>query len=116
MPLPTIPAGGAQTIGPTSGGKVTPINNLATSAIQVIGPNQYRAALSFHNPGTVAIYVAPLLNAQGQSFTPSLGALGGTFIIYPGSTLSLQGETQYAWQAFAASSSNNPLTVMESNV
>lgn len=116
MPLPTIPAGGAQTIGPTNGGKVTAINNLGTSAITVIGPNQYRAALSFHNPGTVIVYVAPLLNAQGIAFTPTLSALGGCWQIGPGSTLSLVGETQYGWQAFAATGSSNPLTVMESNV
>lgn len=103
-------------IGPTSGGKVTPINNLGTSAQTVIGPNPQRTSLTFHNPGTNIFYVAPLLNAQGQSFTPTLSALGGTFEIGPGATIVLQGETQFGWQALAAAGSNNPLTVMESNV
>lgn len=116
MPLPTIPAGGAQTIGPTSGGKVYPINNLTTTSIQVIAPNQYRTALTFANPGNVAVYVAPLKDAFGNSFTPSLAAPGGCFIIQPsGGWLQLVGEVTFGWQAFAASGTTS-LTVMESNV
>jgi hypothetical protein len=111
-----ISAGGAQVIGPASGGKVTPINNLGTVALQVIGPNAYRSMITFANPGTVTVYVAPLLNAQGAAFTPSLAALGGTFPVFAGGLLTLTGECQTGWQAFAASGTNNPFTVSESNV
>jgi len=111
-----IPADGAQTIGPTSGGKVTPINSLNTAMQIILAGNPQRSSISFHNPGTVVVYVAPLLNALGQTFTPTLSALGGTFQIGPGATLTLGGECQFGWQALAAIGVNNPLTVMESNV
>ena len=111
-----ISAGGAQVIGPASGGKVTPINNLGTTAIQVIGQNVNRATITFANPGTVTVYVAPLTNAQGASFTPSLASLGGTFPVFAGGFLTLTGECQTGYQAFAASGANNPFTVSESNV
>lgn len=111
-----ISAGGAQTIGPTSGGKVTPINNLGTTALQVIGPNQYRSSLSFFNPGVNTVYVAPLINASGVPFTPTLAALGGTIPIFSQSWVSFSGECAQAWQAFASTGVNNPLTVVESNV
>lgn len=112
-----IPATGAQTIGPTSGGKVTAVNTLGQVAIQVIGQNVARQSLLFHNPGTNSVYVAPMLNAQGVSFTPSSTSLGGTFEIAAGGYSPLfMGEIQGAWQAFASTGSNQPLTVMESNV
>lgn len=117
MPLPTIPAGGAQIIGPASGGKVYNINTLNTSAQTVLQANPQRSNLSFINPGTVAVYVAPLLNAQGQSFTPNLASLGGCFVIQPGGGfLQLTGECQFGWQAFSAQGVNQPFTVMESNL
>jgi len=111
-----ISALGAQTIGPTSGGKVTAINTLGTSPLQVLAANPQRTTLTFHAPGTIDIFVAPSVNAQGQALVPSLGSLGGTFHIFAGGTLILTGEIQGSWQAFAASSTNQPLTIMESNV
>lgn len=111
-----ISSTGAQTIGPANGGKVTPINSLGTTALQVIGPNPQRASLTFANPGTVMVYVAPLINAVGGSFTITLSALGGSFPILAGGMLTLQGEISLGWQALAASGSNNPLTVSESNI
>lgn len=111
-----ISSSGAQTIGPASGGKVTPINTLGTTALQVLAPNPARASVAFANPGAVTVYVAPLVNSQGQTFTPTLAALGGTFPVFAGGLLMISGECQTGWQAFAASGSNNPFTVSESNV
>jgi hypothetical protein len=108
--------GASQTVGPASGGKTTVLNNIGTAAAQVIAANPSRRKITFHNPGTVNVYVAMLVNAQGAAFTPTLAALGGTFLIYPGNTLPFDGEVQVAWQALAASGSTNPLTIMESNV
>ena len=107
---------GSTAIGPTSGGKVTVINNLGTSAQLIVGANQYRTAISFANPGTITVYIAPLVNSQGLPFTPTLAALGGCFPVGPGSWFTLVGEAQTGWQALASAGSNNPFTVMESNV
>lgn len=108
--------GASQTVGPASGGKVTPINNLGTSPTQIIGGNPSRVSITFHAPGAIDIYVAPLVTATGATLIPSLGSLGGTFHIFAGASLTIGGECQTGWQAFAASSSNQPLTVSESNV
>lgn len=109
-------ATGAQTIGPANGGKVTAVNTLGTTAAIVLNSNPFRKRLTFHNPGTQTVFVAPVINAQGAPFTPTNAALGGTFQIFPASVLVFEGEVQDAWQAFAATGSNNPLTIMESNV
>jgi hypothetical protein len=112
-----ISAGGAQTIGPASGGKVTAINNLTSvSNTQVIGSNPSRVSITFHAPGSIDIYVSPTVNAQGQTLAPSLASLGGTYHIFAGADRTLTGECQGAFQAFSASSTNQPLTVSESNV
>lgn len=99
-----------------NGGKVWPINTLGTSPIPVIGGNPSRQSITFHNPGTINVYVAMVSNAVGAVLTPSLAALGGTFVVFPGGFLIITGECQLAWQAFSASGSNNPITVMESNI
>lgn len=108
--------GSSQSVGPTSGGKVTPINSLGTTMAQVVGGNPARVSITFHNPGTISVYVAPTVNAQGAPFTPMGGALGGAFLILSGGLLTLTGEVQTPWQAMAASGSNQPLTITESNV
>ena len=112
-----IPATGSQTVGPTSGGKVTPFNTISTSPQQVIAGNPNRTKLVFHNPGTVDIYVAPTIQANGQPLTVSTIVLGGTFLVYAnGGTATVDGECQTPWQAFSKTGSGNPLTVSESNV
>jgi len=112
-----ISALGAQTIGPTSGGKVTPFNNISTSPQQVIGPNSQRANIVFDNPGTVDVFVAPILQANGLALTVSTSLLGGTYIIFAnGGSRSLSGEVQGGYQAFSRSGSGNFLTVTESNL
>lgn len=108
--------GSPGTVSSASGGKVWPINGLGTSPIQVIAANPQRVALTFHNPGTIAVYVAPLLTATGATLVPSAGALGGCFEVFPGGLLTITGECQFAWQAFAASAGTVGLTIMESNV
>ena len=108
---------GAQTIGPASGGKVTANNLINTTFTQVVAANQYRQSITFANPGaSVTVYVGPMVLANGQANAPTTGALGGTFPIFAGGMLTLTGEVQGAWGCLSASSSNLPLTVMESNV
>lgn len=112
-----ISSTGAQTIGPASGGKVTAINNLSSVAnTQVIGPNTNRVSITFHAPGTIDIYVSPLKDVNGNTLSPSLASLGGTFHVFAGGDRIVSGECQTGWQAFSASGVNQPLTVSESNV
>ena len=112
-----ISAGGAQTIGPASGGKVTAINNLTSvSNTQVIGPNPARVSITFHSPGAIDIYVSPIKDVNGNTLAPSLASLGGTYHVFAGGDRTLVGECQGAFQAFSASGVSQPLTVSESNV
>jgi hypothetical protein len=118
--------GSPGSVGPTSGGKIYPYNNLGTTPQVVAQANPFRTGITFHNPGTVDIVVFPSV-VQGNgttapttptnvSLTPTTSALGGGFRIYAnGGQLTLTGECQGAWQALSVSSSNNPFTVMESN-
>jgi hypothetical protein len=108
--------GGASVNAGASGGKVTPVNNVGTSPAQVVGANPQRQSITFTNPGTVNLYIAPMVTAAGVALVPSLAALGGCFIVFPGGFLVITGECQGAFQALAASGASNPLTVMESNL
>ena len=113
--------GGALAFSSASGGKVYAYNNMSTTPAQVAPANQSRTQITFHNPGTIDIFVAPAtsLNASGQAVTlaPNTGALGGCFRVFAnGGTLVINGECQTAWQAFTASSSGQPFTVMDSNL
>lgn len=102
--------------GAASGGKVTPVNNLATVWVQVIAINANRQSITFHNPGTNTIYIGMMFTVVGSLLAPTLSSLGGTFALLPGATMTFTGECQLAWGAIAATASNNPLTIMESNV
>lgn len=115
-----VGVGSPGTVSSASGGKVYAYNAISTAASQVAPANPSRQRISFHNPGTINLYVAPTtaLNAAGSAvtLTPTLGALGGTLLVFPGAIVVVEGECQGAWQALAASSSNNPMTVIDSNI
>lgn len=112
-------------VGAASGGKIYAFNTL-TSTPQIVAPaSPQRSSISFYNPGTVNVYIAPVyvqaLNTIGtltnQALTPSATALGGCFIVYGGGgSLVLSGECQGAWQAFTPPNTTNPLTVSDNNV
>lgn len=114
--------GGPQTFSSASGGKVYAFNNLSTVPQQVAQPNTNRQKITFHNPGAVDVLVAPSVISNAITgaqtvFAPSTVALGGCFRVYAnGGTLEISGECQVGWQAFSASASANPLTVMDSNL
>lgn len=83
---------------------------LATVSTQVIGANIARRGIRFFNPGTVIIYVCPANIAavigQGIPILPG----GGYFdFIGDGKLINYN----CAWNAIAASGSNNPLTILE---
>ena len=112
--------GSPGTIGGASGGTILAYNNISTSPIQVLGADPQRKKILFHNPGTVDIFVAQTtIQTTGSDvpFTPSPSALGGCYRVYAnGGTLVVDAECQKAWQAFSASASANPLTVVPSRV
>lgn len=92
-----------------------PYNNIGTStATTVISANETRYGLLFHNPGaTASIYVYP----SAMTSAPTFAAVGGSFVIYPGGTLSLPSplfaNSNGAWSAFSGTGSNQPFTVVE---
>lgn len=116
----TTSVGSPGTVGSASGGRVYAFNNLTTAPQQVVGANPQRQNITFHNPGTIDAFVAPvsvIVNGSDSPLSPTPSALGGCFRIYAnGGTLTITGECQKAWQAFSASASGNALTVMDSSV
>jgi hypothetical protein len=96
---------------------ITAVNNIGTSVSPLIGANPSRTSINFHNPGTVDIIVFPtvVLTATPSPFAPTLSALGGGYRIFAnGGDRTVKGNVAcQAWQALAASLSNNPLTITE---
>lgn len=112
--------GSPGTLSYASGGRTYAYNNLNTTPQQVAGSNPARKKITFSNPGTIDIFVAPLYvqnTGSDVQLVPSPTSLGGCYRVYAnGGSLTLTGEVQKPYQAFAASASNNPLTVDDSNV
>lgn len=116
---PVFGVGAPGTVSSASGGKVYAYNNLGTAPQTVAVANVSRKKITFHNPGTIDFYVAPALvqtTGSNVALVPAVGALGGCLVVYQQGTLVIEGECQGAWQAFSASGSNNPLTVIDTNV
>lgn len=98
---------------PRAGGTVTAINNLSSSPVPVIAADPNRNSITFHNPGSIITYVAPLtIGSSGGNLNPSLTQLGGCCELVPGDWLTLSGVVQQGWQAFVSSGSSQPLTIM----
>jgi hypothetical protein len=101
----------------TGGGtKIAPFNNIATAPMQVAATNSYRESITFSNPGSQTVFVAPLVDGNGKALTPSMSALGGCFPVVGGASMTLNGECQGGWQALALSGTSNPLTVFDNNL
>lgn len=101
---------------PRTGGYITPVNNLSSGAwVQVTPANSSRNCLTFHNPGTEIVYVAPTIQGSSQgAFSPSGQTyLGGTWMLVPGDSITFSGTCQQAWQATVAAGSSQPLTVFQ---
>jgi hypothetical protein len=111
--------GAPGSVGPTSGGKVYAFNNLTTTPGVVAPANPSRVAITFHNPGTIDLFIAPsVAQTTGSSvaLVPTTAALGGCVrILALGGSHTITGECQGAWQAFSASGSSNSLTVIDTN-
>jgi hypothetical protein len=111
--------GGPSTFSSASGGKVYAYNAVSTTPAEVAPVNTARQKITFHNPGTVDIFIAPAYvvnTGSNVALAPTTAALGGCFRVFAnGGTLEITGECQGAWNAFSASASTNPLTVMDTN-
>jgi hypothetical protein len=96
---------------------ITAVGNLGTTAVSVIGANPSRTSITFHAPGAIDIYVAPtqvLSGGVSVNLSPSTAALAGCYHIFNGADRMITGPAAgQAWQAFAASGSSQPLTIME---
>ena len=112
--------GASPTFGAVSGMRIYAFNNIGATPVQIVGESPGRQRMVVHNPGSVDVFVAPMFVQNGGTDTalsPSAAALGGCFQIYAnGGTLEFMGEIQKAWQAFTASGSGYPLTVMDSAI
>ena len=113
--------GASLVVSAASGGKVYANNSISTTPQQVIAGNPSRTQITFHNPGTVDVFIAPttVLNASGASaaLNPNTTLLGGCFRVFAnGGTLVVSGECQGAWQAFSATGLTNSLTIMDTNL
>lgn len=117
--------GSSGSVSSTSGGRVIPFNNISTVPQPVLNIGAERVTISFHNPGTQTLYIAPAIvvpyaapgiSVQGVPLIPSPAALGGCYELVPGGIWIFTGECQMGWQAFAAANANNPLTVMVSHI
>lgn len=88
-------------------------NSISTTATTVLSTSVIRHGLVFHNPGTANIYLFP----NNISTAPTTTAVGGSFIIYPGGTMTLP-STMFpnltaGWRAFSGTGSNQALTIIE---
>lgn len=112
--------GSPGTVSAASGGFFLAFNNISSTPQQVLGQNSQRVKVTFHNPGTVDIYIAPAFiqnSGKDVALIPSPSALGGCFLVYAnGGTLILEGEVQKPFQALALTGSTNALTVVPTNV
>lgn len=113
--------GASGTTNAASGGLIIAHNDINTIPFQVAATNPDRKQITFHNPGTVNIYVAQTtvitVGGGDAAFAPTPAALGGCFLVFAnGGSITIDGECQKAWQAFSASGGGNPLTVMQSRV
>lgn len=84
--------------------------SLGTGSTSILAVNPQVQKVTFHNPGTVVIYVCQSVDANGAALTA--GALPGNWEIFPGGLLIFTGNgAGAAWLAAAASASGNPFTV-----
>jgi hypothetical protein len=93
---------------PINGGTVGV--SLGTGSTQILPQNTQVQKVTFHNPGTVSVYVCQAEDANGNALTA--GPNPGNFQIFPGGLLIFTGNgAGAAWLGAAASGSDNPFTM-----
>jgi hypothetical protein len=77
--------------------------SVTNASAQCLGKGFGRVSLSFHNPGTVDVYVCPAFQANGAALTASAGA-AGMILVMAGNTQEIDNPGNGAWNCIAASS------------
>lgn len=87
----------------------TPVANLGTSSVPIIGANQNRRGILFQNPGTVAVAVCP------ANIPATFGAGGWTILPGQERRLIAKGRVRVncGFNGIAEAGSNNALTILE---
>jgi len=84
------------------------LSNVSTA---ILTTNSLMKKITFHNPGSVILYVCPTLDINGGALVAGAGQ-AGNYAIYPGATLTLEGDgVAGSWLGAAASAGSNPLTI-----
>lgn len=87
--------------------------SLGTSGSTVLNADAQRQKVTFHNPGTVDLFVCQATDSAGNALVP--GANPGSWRIYPGAIMTFTGNgVAGAWLGAAASGSGNPLSIATS--
>jgi len=82
---------------------------LTTGSTQILNQNTQAQKVTFHNPGTVSVFVCQATDLNGNALTP--GALPGNWQIFPGGLLIVTGNgVGSAWLG-AAETETNPITI-----
>lgn len=82
------------------------VSNTSTALITT---NPQMKKITWHNPGSVIIYVCQSLDLTGAAQTA--GPNPGNWAIYPGAVLTLGGDgVAGSWLGAAASAGSNPIT------
>lgn len=104
---------------PNVGGNSLGVNNIGNGAnIAVIGIDQARKSITFHNPNVagsgVNVLISQKVDANGNALAPTFASPGGGYVLFPGATYTFTGDIQGAWQAIAQSGTTNGLTISSS--
>jgi hypothetical protein len=101
---------------PISTGRTTAVSGIGTSSTTAIGADSQRREITFHNPNQTVqqnLYVCQAQDAANNALAATVDG-AGTFIIYPGSSLSFKGNVGGAWTVCAAAAAAK-LTIITDN-
>lgn len=89
------------------------VNTIGTAAVQILSGAGARQRVTIHNPNYDSSGGVDLLVAQTS--VPTFASPGGGFVIFPGSTMVIEGDAaQGPWYATARTGSNKGVTVVTS--
>jgi len=87
--------------------------SLGTGSVQVLAADAQRQKVTFHNPGTIDLFVCQAFDSAGNPLTA--GPNPGNWLIFPGGLLTFTGNgVAGAWLGAARSASGNPLSMASS--
>lgn len=115
--------GASASVAGASGGKVYAFNTVNVTTQTLVAPaNSARVKVTFHNPGTNDVIIAPqYVQTTGSNVANGVTAAiygGGIRVFGNGGQYTIDGECQGAWYAIAVTGAgaSNPLTVIDTNV